>query len=350
MKNQKHTDNDMWQSVLQRDPAADHAFIYGVLSTGIFCRPTCPARRPKRENVRYFANAAEAQAAGLRACRRCKPLSASSQQQQTQAVKHACEQLANDTEDKSLDELAKHAGLSASHFQRLFKRIVGITPKQYEMACRKKRFRELLQADGRVTDAIYNAGYNSSGVAYANTSETLGMTPARYQNGALNLAIRYALTKTKLGWLLVAVTKKGVCAIEFGDSKAQLKITIKKQFAKAHLLEDQKTLRPLTQIIAGFVDHPTDGLDLPLDIKGTAFQHQVWQALRDIPFGELRSYSDVAQAIGKPRAVRAVASACANNSLALAIPCHRVMRSDGSLGGYRWGLERKQALIDQESE
>lgn len=350
MKFEERTEKQMWASVLARDPVTDDAFIYGVLSTGIFCRPTCPSRRAKRENVRFFANAAAAQAAGLRACRRCKPLSTSTQHQQIQSVKRACELLASDSEDCSLADLAEQVELSTSHFQRVFKRIVGITPKQYEIACRKQRFRDLLQADGRVTDAIYNAGYNSSGVAYANSKKTLGMTPASYQNGAANITIRFAITQTRLGWLVVAVTGKGVCAIEFGDGKAELQKSIQEKFTNARLVEDQQALQPLTQSVTHFIDRPVEALDLPLDIQGTAFQHQVWQALRDIPAGEQRSYSEVAQAIGSPRAVRAVASACANNSVALAIPCHRVVRRDGGLGGYRWGVERKQKLLDREAK
>lgn len=350
MKFEEYTEEEMWQSMLARDPTIDDAFIYGVLSTGIFCRPTCPSRRPKRENVQFFTNAAAAQAAGLRACRRCKPLGASTQQQQIMVVKQACELLASASEYTTLTDLAEHVGLSPSHFQRVFKRIVGITPKQYEIACREQRFRELLPADGRVTDAIYNAGYNSPAVAYANTKMTLGMTPSRYRNGAANVTIRFASLQTRLGWLLVAVTTKGVCAIEFGDDKTQLQATLQAKFSKARVLEDPKTLQALTQAITRFIERPTAGLDLPLDIQGTAFQHQVWQALRTIPAGERCSYSQVAQMIGKPRAVRAVASACAKNSVALAIPCHRVVRRDGSMGGYRWGAERKQQLLEWEAQ
>ncbi len=350
MQMQSQNENRMWQTVLNRDSKTADAFVYGVVTTGIFCRPTCPARRPKRENVRFFANPGEAQAAGLRPCRRCKPLDNSEQYPHIGMVKEACELLRNDAQNLSLNDLATNAGLSAGHFQRVFKHFVGISPKQYEIACRKNRFCELLQADGRITDAIYDAGYNSSGVAYAATEKTLGMTPSNFQKGAANIVIRYTLAKTALGWLLVAVTNKGVCAIEFGDTKVALHATVKTRFKRARVIEDEQGLRSLLDTVLQFVKCPDHNLELSVDVQGTAFQHQVWQALRNIPLGEQHSYQDIAHAIGKPRAVRAVASACAKNQVALAIPCHRVVRKGGELGGYRWGIERKQRLLEKEAK
>lgn len=344
------SEHKMWQSVLNRDPVADDAFVYGVLTTGIYCRPTCPSKRPKRENVRFFSSTADAIADGLRACKRCEPLGASPQRQQLDAVVAACKSIRDDIENSSLAELAAQANLSPAHFQRSFKRIVGISPKQYAVACRKQRFRELLQADGRVTDAIYDAGYNSAGVAYADSDETLGMSPTNYRGGAANMVLRFALTPSPLGWIAVAVSNKGVCAVDFGDTPDALHVALKQRFENASLVEDQENLLSLINAILDFIEQPTASLDLPIDVQGTAFQHQVWQALQNIPVGEQHSYSGVAQAIGKPKAVRAVASACGSNQVALAIPCHRVIRSDGSLGGYRWGVERKQALLDRESK
>lgn len=352
-KNLELSQAQMWRSIVIRDHQVDEQFVYGVLSTGIFCRPSCPSRQPKRENVRFFVDVEQAQASGLRPCKRCKPLGDSAHQMQLKIIKQACKQLSKGGESASqasLANLAAQANLSPGYFQRTFKQVVGITPKQYEVACRSQRLRELLKADTRVTDAIYNAGYDSPAPAYANAANALGMTPSNYKTGAAKLIISYAVVShARLGWLIVAVTGKGVCAIEFGESKDQLHDVLEQRFNQAQLVEDNNVLQPIMQTIVSHIEQPQQRLDLPLDIHGTAFQHRVWRALSDIPAGAQRSYSEVAQAIGQPRAVRAVATACAKNPVALAVPCHRVVRADGSLGGYRWGTDRKKQLLEWEA-
>lgn len=335
---------------LQRDSQADGAFVYAVVSTGIYCRPTCPSRRPRRTNVRFFSCAAQAESAGFRACRRCRPGETSPRRRLVEQIRGACERLRDEEAEPTLEALAQVAGMSPGHFQKIFKRIVGITPKQYAIACRERRFRELLRADGRVIDAVYTAGYNSSGVAYSASHGALGMTPGRYKQGGKELSVRYCLARTELGWLIVAVTGKGVCGIELGDEPEALREAMQVRFPHARLVEDRSGLAQLLEAVTGFIARPADGLDLPLDIQGTAFQRRVWQALRRIPVGETRSYTEVARQIGKPGGARAVASACAHNALALAIPCHRVVRAGGKPGGYRWGPQRKRKLLDRERE
>jgi len=343
-------EQQMWQSVLRRDPAADGAFVYGVVTTGVFCRPTCPARRPKRINVRFYADAAAAGAAGLRPCRRCHPGGISAAQRHILAVTAACRVLRRAGDGSSLVDLATASGMSPWYFQRVFKRLVGITPKQYAMVCREQRFRELLRADHRVTDAIYDAGYHSPAAAYAASRKGLGMAPSRYQGGGQGMTVRYALAATDLGWVMVAVIARGVCGIELADTKTQLREAVRTRFPRARLVEEHDALEQIIGAVVGFVKTPADGLDLPLDIQGTAFQRRVWQALTAIPVGEVRSYGEIARAVGRPDAVRAVASACGQNRIALAVPCHRVVRADGGLGGYRWGLPRKRRLLKGEKE
>ncbi|HYW03440.1 MAG TPA: bifunctional DNA-binding transcriptional regulator/O6-methylguanine-DNA methyltransferase Ada [Gammaproteobacteria bacterium] len=337
---------EMWEMVLRRDPHADGMFVYGVRTTGIFCRPTCPSRRPARGNVRFFATPAAACQAGFRACLRCRPAAASPATGQLALVRAACQRLRSGGPEPSLAELAGQANMSPGHFQRVFRRFVGVSPKQYAIACREARFGDVLRTEARVTDAVYAAGYNSPGVAYAAFGP--GMPPSAQRDGAPGRDVRYALASTDLGWIAVAATAKGVCAIDLGDSADALRAGLRRRFRNARLSEDSDGLGALVKAVAGFVERPAAGLELPLDIQGTAFQRRVWQALRSIPVGGTRSYGEIAKEIGAPRAARAVASACAHNPIALAVPCHRVVRADGETGGYRWGGERKRRLLRRE--
>lgn len=339
-----------WEAVTTRNPEADNRFVYAVRSTGIYCRPTCPARRPKPQNVEFFETARDAEQAGYRACRRCQPMAASVQDRQVTAIRKACELIKATDAPLRLAELAKATGLSRFHFHRLFKQIVGVTPKQYAAMQRMKRLQQDLQAGTPVMDAIYGAGYGSSSRVYEHSDKTLGMTPSRFRGGAAGALVRYSVTESPLGWLMVAVTDKGICAIELDDDPDASRQRLRERFSGATLVEDSHELGAWVQQVVRFIRSPQAGVALPLDIQGTAFQRRVWEALQDIPIGTTASYQDIAHAIGKPKAVRAVARACANNKIALAIPCHRVVRSDGSLGGYRWGVERKRRLLANESQ
>lgn len=339
-----------WQAVLERDVKADGCFVYAVKSTGIYCRPTCPSRRPKLENVAFFDVINDAEQAGYRPCKRCRPDALSQQQQQRQAIERACQLIETAAEPPVLQELADIAGLSRFHFHRVFKEIVGVTPKEYASMRRVNRLQQDLQNGSSVTEAIYEAGFGSSSRVYEKADATLGMTPGRYRDGGKDLQIRFALAQSTLGWVLVAATNKGICAIELADEAESLRQRLQLRFANATITEDAAELTDWLQTVVDFIETPQQGLDLPLDIRGTAFQRQVWKALQAIPQGQTASYSDIAQQIGKPKAVRAVAQACANNQIALAIPCHRVVRSDGSLGGYRWGNQRKQQLLEKERQ
>ncbi len=334
-----------WQAVLGRDPAA--AFVYGVTSTGIYCRPACPSRRPSPANVRFFDDPAAAETAGFRACLRCRPDQAD---RHAALVAQACRAIEDSDEAIGLDALAGAAGLSPFHFHRLFKARTGVTPKAYADACRARRASQALDGPSTVTEALYEAGYGSSGRFYARSTDRLGMIPTRYRAGGAGETIRFALGQCSLGAILVAATPKGICAITLGDEPEALLHGLQARFHKAELIGgDAEFERWVAQVI-GFVEAPRLGLDLPLDIRGTAFQQRVWQALREIPPGETLSYTEVAQRLGLPKAVRAVASACAANPIALAIPCHRVRRIGGALAGYRWGLARKQALLVREAQ
>lgn len=337
---------DMWEMVLRRDSDGDGRFVYGVRTTGIFCRPSCPSRRPARANVRFFPTPDEARQAGFRACLRCRPAGPPPAAAHLALVRAACERLRSGDREPSLAELAGAADMSPGHFQRVFRGFVGVSPKQYAIACREERFGEVLRTGVRITDAVYAAGYNSPGVAYAAVGP--GMSPSGHRDGAPGLDVRYALASTDLGWVAVAVTAKGVCAIHLGDSADELREALRQRFPRARLSEDRNGLQALVEAVVRFVERPAAGLELPLDIQGTAFQRRVWQALRRIPVGETRSYGEIARELGAPRAARAVASACARNAIALAIPCHRVVRGDGGTGGYRWGRERKRRLLRRE--
>jgi AraC family transcriptional regulator, regulatory protein of adaptative response / methylated-DNA-[protein]-cysteine methyltransferase len=342
-------DAERWAAVLRRDPSADGRFYTAVRTTGIFCRPSCPARTPRRENVQFYATSEEAARAGFRPCKRCRPTEPALATERAAAVAQACRLIEEADEVPSLDVLADAAGLSRFHFHRVFKGVTGLTPKGYAAAHRAQRVREALSQSGTVTDAIYAAGFNSNGRFYATAGDALGMTPSDYRAGGGGVAIRFALAECSLGSILVAATERGVCAIRFGDDPEALAREFQDRFPTARLIGDDAAFERLVATVVGFVEAPALGLDLPLDVRGTAFQQRVWQALRAIPVGATASYAEIAARLGTPHATRAVAQACAANPLAVAIPCHRVVRQDGALSGYRWGVERKRALLDREA-
>jgi len=341
-----------WQQVLARDPVANGAFVYAVASTGIYCRATCASRRPQRRHVRFFPTTAAARAAGFRACKRCKPDEVAPTHQHSRAIAQVCAFLKkNPDRAVTLEELGRLTGMSPFTLQRSFKSVLGVSPRQYAAACRLENLRDGLKKPGaRVTDAIYDAGFNSSSRAYARTTEALGMRPKEFRGGGESQQIRYAIVETHgLGKLLVAATEKGVCAIAFDDSAAVLEKNLRGQFPKATLhvaqyKKDAALANAVSVILSQLTEHPAS-LNLPLDVRATAFQQRVWQALRRIPRGETRSYAQVAAALGSPKSVRAVARAIASNPVAIALPCHRVIGSNGSLTGYRWGVERKEKLL-----
>jgi AraC family transcriptional regulator of adaptative response/methylated-DNA-[protein]-cysteine methyltransferase len=339
-----------WTAVMARDASADGSFFYSVRTTGVYCRPSCGARKARPENVTFHATAADAERAGFRPCRRCKPDAPAQAAQRAAMVAEQCRFIESAEQTPTLDELAERARLSSSHFHRLFKEVTGVTPKAYAAAHRASRVRrELLRSD-TVTDAIYDAGYNSNGRFYARSNEMLGMTPTAWRAGGADTDIRFAIGQCALGAILVAQSDRGICAIALGDDPEALARDLQDQFPRARLIGGDAEFEALVAKVVGFVEAPGVGLDLPLDVRGTAFQQRVWQALREIPAGKTASYSDIAQRIGAPKSVRAVAQACGANALAVAIPCHRVVRSDGSLSGYRWGVERKSALLQREAE
>jgi len=339
-----------WQAVLARDHAADGSFFYSVKTTGVYCRPSCPARTAKPENVRFHLSRNEAEAAGFRPCRRCKPDQPALREQHADKVAEICRLLETAETEPSLNELATIAGLSTFHFHRLFKAITGLTPKAYAAAQRSNRVRNQLAKSQSVTAAIYDAGYNSNSRFYEKSPQLLGMTPSDYRAGGTNSRIRFALGECSLGSILVAASDIGICAIALGDEPERLARELQDRFPRAELIGGDSEFEQWVAKVVGFVEAPAIGLDLPLDMRGTAFQQRVWQALLQIPVGEKVSYADIAQCIGAPKAVRAVAGACAANTLAVAIPCHRVVRSDGGLSGYRWGVERKAELLRRERQ
>jgi len=338
-----------WAAVLARDPAADGTFFYSVRTTGVYCRPSCASRSARPENVEFHLTAAAAERAGFRPCKRCRPDQAAAPGSQASLVADLCRLIESAEQAPSLHQLAERAGLSPWHLHRVFKAAVGLTPKAYAAAHRARRVREELGRGESVTEAIFDAGYNSSGRFYAVSDQILGMTPGRFRAGGAGSEIRFAVGRSSLGEILVAASERGICAILMGDDAAALVRDLQDRFARATLIGGDAGFEQLVAKVVGFVEAPRLGLDLPLDVRGTAFQQRVWQALREIPPGLTVSYSEVARRIGAPRAVRAVASAVAANALAVAIPCHRVVRTDGSLSGYRWGVERKRALIEREA-
>jgi AraC family transcriptional regulator of adaptative response/methylated-DNA-[protein]-cysteine methyltransferase len=342
------SDEERWQAVVRKDRSADGKFFYSVKTTGVYCRPSCPARPARRENVTFHKSPGDAERAGFRACKRCKPKGPSLAEQHAAMVAAACRAIETAEESPDLDVLASSAGLSRFHFHRIFKSATGLTPKAFAAAHRSERMRKELPKRGTITEAIYEAGFNSNGRFYASSSEMLGMKPKNFRSGGPGATIRFAIGECSLGSILVAASEKGVCAIMMGDDPHALARDLQDRFSKANLIGGDRDFERLVAKVVGFIEAPKVGLDLPLDVRGTVFQQRVWQALREIPAGSTASYSEIADRIGLPRAVRAVAQACASNAIAVAIPCHRVVRSDSNLSGYRWGVERKRELLKRE--
>jgi AraC family transcriptional regulator of adaptative response/methylated-DNA-[protein]-cysteine methyltransferase len=343
------TDAARWRAVKSRDSAADGAFVFAVRTTGIYCRPSCRARAARRENVRFFETCDAAERAGFRACRRCVPKRVHTPTPLEAAVAHTCRTIAKAERMPSLDALARDAGYSTTHFHRAFSRITGMTPRAYGEAQRVARLREELASGEAVSSAIAGAGFASPSRVYARGRAALGMTPREYGRRGAAQDIRYAFADTRLGVLLVAATANGVCAIDLGASRGALERGLRKRFAGARRVDADAALEAHVAKIVAFIDDAARPLDLPLDVRGTAFQHRVWQALQAIPAGKRTNYSEVARTLGAPSSVRAVARAIASNPVALVVPCHRVVAKDGSLCGYRWGPQRKAALLDHES-
>ncbi|HLN09718.1 MAG TPA: bifunctional DNA-binding transcriptional regulator/O6-methylguanine-DNA methyltransferase Ada [Xanthobacteraceae bacterium] len=344
------SDAARWDAVRRRDPAADGRFLYSVVTTGVYCRPSCAARPARRENVAFHATGADAERAGFRPCKRCRPDLAPRADRDAAMIARACRTIEAAEEPVPLAALAAAAGLSPAWFHRTFRRIVGVTPKAYADAHRQRRVQDQLSAGSAVTQAIYGAGFNSSGRFYEATPGMLGMTPSAYRAGGRGETIRYAVGHSSLGCVLVAATDRGVAAITLGDAAAPLVADLRRRFPEADLREADAEFSSWVEAIVHIVDEPSSAgsLSLPLDIRGTAFQRRVWEVLMSIPAGETLSYSEVAARLGQPAAVRAVAGACAANPLAVAIPCHRVTAADGRLAGYRWGVARKQRLLASE--
>ena len=341
-------DDPRYDAIRRRDPACDGAFFYAVRTTGVYCRPSCAARLARRENVSFHLSCAAADQAGFRPCKRCRPDEPARHERHAALVRAACRTIDTAEEMPALADLARAAGLSPYHFHRVFKDIAGVTPKAYAMARRAARLQDGLATAASVTEAIYDAGFNASSRFYAGAADRLGMTPRAYRAGGAGVAIRFAVGACSLGAILVAASEKGVCAIAFGEDPAMLVRDLQDRFPKAELVGGDPAFEATVARVVGAVEAPGLGLDLPLDIRGTAFQQRVWQALRAIPPGRTASYAEIAAALGEPSAIRAVAGACAANTLAIAIPCHRVIRSDGALSGYRWGVERKAVLLQRE--
>lgn len=344
-------DDQLWQAVVAKDARFDGQFVFAVSSTGVYCRPSCPSRRAHRERVKFFELPEAAEQAGFRACLRCQPRRARIMDPQVELVQRVCHLLdTSESESLKLAELAKQSGVSQFHLQRTFKRVMGISPRQYLAARKIDNFKTLVRKGESVTSSLYESGFNSSSRLYEHAAEELGMTPATYSRGGRGVNISYTITASPMGRLLVAVTERGVCAVRMADSDAALEKDLHEEFPNAQLKRDDSALRESVQKILNHLEKKEPRLDLPLDIKATAFQRQVWEHLRAIPYGQTVSYGDVAKALGKPGAVRAVGRACATNPVALVIPCHRVVREDKTLGGYRWGLDRKKKLLEHERQ
>jgi AraC family transcriptional regulator of adaptative response/methylated-DNA-[protein]-cysteine methyltransferase len=338
-----------WASIVAREAADDGKFYYSVKTTGVYCRPSCAARLARPENVQFHATCREAEKAGFRPCKRCKPDRPSLVGEHSTKIAAMCRLIEQSDEPPRLNKLAAEARMSVFHFHRVFKAVTGLTPSDYVKANMAKRVRTKLGEGSSVTEAIYDAGYNSNSRFYETSNQMLGMTPSEFRAGGSDADIFFAVGESSLGSILVAASRKGVCAILLGSDPARLVRDLQDQFPKANLIGNEKRYEALVAKVVGFVEQPRLGLDLPLDIRGTAFQQRVWKALREIPVGETASYATIAKKIGLPKSVRAVAQACAANSLAVAIPCHRVVRTNGSLSGYRWGVERKRTLLEREA-
>jgi len=340
-----------WISVVKRDSSADGTFVYAVTTTGVYCRPSCPSRAAMLKNVRFYASPLAAKAAGYRACRRCHPDGRSLSEDNSAVVAAACRTIEGAEVLPTLKELAASVALSPSYFHRLFKAVTGLTPKAYGTAHRTRLVRaELANPQTSITEAIYGAGFNSNSRFYEGSKDMLGMTPTAYKLGGTGADIRFAVGQCSLGAILVARSDTGICAITLDDDPDVLVRDLQDRFPNANLIGGDTAFEHLVARVVGFIEAPQIGLDLPLDVRGTAFQQRVWQALREVPVGTTASYTDIARRIGEPKAVRAVAQACGANSIAVAIPCHRVVRRDGALSGYRWGIERKRALLLRESK
>ncbi|MGH1341742.1 MAG: bifunctional DNA-binding transcriptional regulator/O6-methylguanine-DNA methyltransferase Ada [Nannocystales bacterium] len=336
-----------WAAILSR---GEGSFLYSVSTTGVYCRPSCGSRRPRPENVAFHEDAEAARNAGFRACKRCDPEGPSRSERRSALVEELCRWIEQSEEPPSLQQLADRAGLSPSHTHRMFKAVTGVTPRAYAAANRARRVRQELKSAGSITTAIHAAGYNSSARFYEESNELLGMTPTEFRRGAAQLPIRFAVGESSLGSVLVAATTRGVCAILLGDDPEALVHDLERQFPDTELVGADQAFEALVANVVGLVEDPTVASTVPLDIRGTAFQRRVWDALRKVPAGETISYSELARRTGSPRSARAVAQACARNTLAVAIPCHRVVRADGSVSGYRWGVERKVELLEREEK
>lgn len=342
-------EEELWNAVVSKDAGFDGQFVFAVSSTGIYCRPSCPSRRPRRENVSFFQLPEAAEQAGFRSCRRCHPRNARAIEPSVEMAQQVCRLIEdNQGEPVTLASLSEQIGVSSFHLQRTFKSVMGVSPSQYAEGCRINRFKQSVRDGEAITNAIYDAGYGSSSRLYETAASQLGMTPATYGKGGRGAVINYAIVECSLGRLLVAATSKGLCSVKLGNSDEELKTDLVNEFPAAEIRRDEKPLGAWLQAVVDYLGQKSPHIDLPLDIRATAFQRQVWEQLCAIPYGETYSYSDVAKALGQQKAVRAVARACATNPVALVIPCHRVIREDKTLGGYRWGLERKKRLLEDE--
>lgn len=346
----KTEEDPRWAAIVARDSKADGLFVYGVKTTGVYCRPSSASRLPRPENIQFFDTPAQAEAAGYRASKRASGDQTQLAAHHAQLVAEACRHIEQADTPPSLNALAQRAGLSPFHFHRVFKAVTGLTPKGYASAQRTRKVREGLKGQHSVTDALYDAGFNSNSRFYESADQLLGMKPSDYKAGGTNSEILFAVGQCSLGAILVAQSRRGVCAILLGDDPDTLVRDLQEQFPKADLVGADRRFEQTIAQVVGFIEAPALGLDLPLDLRGTAFQQRVWQALRDIPLGTTASYAQIAERIGAPKSFRAVAQACGANSLAVAIPCHRVVRSNGELSGYRWGVERKRRLLARESD
>ncbi|WP_230413796.1 bifunctional DNA-binding transcriptional regulator/O6-methylguanine-DNA methyltransferase Ada [Undibacterium umbellatum] len=343
-------DDVRWDAVCIKNRDLDGEFVFAVKTTGIYCRPSCPAKTAKRQNVEFYETTVLAQQAGYRACKRCHPDGVSQEHSRNSMIETACQLIKNSEAPLKLETLASKMAMSPHHFHRIFKELTGVTPKQYQSALQKEKVRSLLNQSASISGAIYDAGYNSASRFYEMAGAMLGMSPKAYRAGAEDLQMQYMVCESALGLLLIASTEKGICTIEFGDSASVLEQVLQQRFPKASIRAAETHFKEWVTSILAYIQQPRGLLDLPLDVQGTAFQQRVWKALQDIPPGQTASYAEIAKRIGSPSSVRAVANACASNQFAVAIPCHRVIRSDGDVTGYRWGMERKKALLKRESE